>query len=124
MYIHKYNQYTQKHYRYALEDVDLTSPMFDERIHDNNIEVIAPTSCNVCMYCDCVFESRNKLFYHLGYMNIDIGRDKDYYKQQKRHKRRFSLVKRFRYFVPLKQKNREDANFLSGVMSKKLKLSD
>lgn len=45
--------------------------MFDFKVHDNNVTPIQmPTT--TCAYCHTVFESRSALFYHLGFMNIDI----------------------------------------------------
>ena len=122
MYIHRYNQFSQRHYRYPLEDVDLTSPMFDENIHDNDFDFPKPHSSNICMYCLCHFESRNKLFHHLGFMNIDIGRDKRYHDNQRRHKRKFSITRRMRQYVPLKRRNFNEVASLTGLVAKKLKL--
>ena len=122
--MYKYNQYAQRHYKYRLEDIDMSSPMFDESLHDNDLNFSKPYPSHICMYCECFFESRNKLFHHLGFMNIDIGRDKKYYQNQKSHKRKFSIIKR----KPLKQLNLyksrdcDDVASLTGMIAKKLKL--
>ena len=73
MYFYKFNQYTGKYYTYDSDYFDIFNQMFDEELHKE-------PSCNmenmydklVCTYCGTRFESRNKLFYHLGYNGIDI----------------------------------------------------
>jgi hypothetical protein len=71
MFVYKYNDFTKKYYKYDSDDVDLFEPMFDEELHDNDMTPLVkhPTTC---MYCNTKFSSRNQLFHHLGYMNIDI----------------------------------------------------
>jgi hypothetical protein len=77
MFIYKYNSYTKKYYKYDTDDVDLFSPMFDESIHDNDIVVTNIHPENVCVYCNTGFTSRNKLFHHLAYMNINTKNNDD-----------------------------------------------
>jgi len=70
MFVYKFNQFSNKFYKYDTDYVDIFSPMFDEDLHQNDL-----TPCNfhrtICQYCNTDFESRNKLFYHLKFMNID-----------------------------------------------------
>jgi hypothetical protein len=70
MFIYKYNSFTKQYYKYEADDVNLFSPMFDNDIHDNNTTYIS-LHRNICMYCNTCFASRNKLFHHLSYMNIN-----------------------------------------------------
>lgn len=78
MFVYKFNNFTQKYYKYDTDDIDLFTDMFDENLHNNDI---TPMVCNPnqCMYCCTVFSSRNKLFHHLGFMNIDIRRKYEQY---------------------------------------------
>jgi len=70
MFLYKFNWHNKKYYKYDTDDVDLFSPMFDDNLHDNNVTHLN-LSKRVCMYCNTCFPSRNKLFYHLSYMNIN-----------------------------------------------------
>jgi hypothetical protein len=58
-----------------MDDWDLFTPMFDETIHNNNIEISFYKKSKVCSYCGTVFPSRNKMFYHLGFHNINIAKN-------------------------------------------------
>lgn len=71
MYMFRKNPFTQKHYRYDTDDFDIFTEMFNDEIHDNT-EVPVMSCRYTCGYCDVLFESRNQLFHHLGYMGIDI----------------------------------------------------
>ena len=71
MHVFKYNEYTKKYYKYDADEVDLCDPMFDHDLHNNRLTPMTMHP-KICMYCNKVFSSRNQLFYHLGYMNIDI----------------------------------------------------
>lgn len=73
MFIYKYNCHTNKYYKYDNDDIDLFSPMFDDTLHNNNITYIT-LDRNICMYCNTCFSSRNKLFHHLSYMNINTNK--------------------------------------------------
>lgn len=75
MFFYKFNQYNGKYYKYDSDYYDILHPMFDEELHSREIK---ESNCDklVCLYCGTRFESRNKLFYHLGYNGIDI-RSKD-----------------------------------------------
>lgn len=65
------NPFTHKHYRYDTDDFDIFTEMFNDEIHDNT--EVPETSCRyTCGYCNVLFDSRNQLFHHLGYMGIDI----------------------------------------------------
>lgn len=71
MYVFRKNPFIQKHFRYDTDDVDIFTPMFDESLHDN--ETLPDQSCKyTCGYCQTLFQSRNQLFHHLGFMGIDI----------------------------------------------------
>lgn len=102
MFVYKRNHHIEKNFRYDSDDVDLFSPMFDESLHNNSIG-FACLHPKMCMYCHTLFPSRNKLFHHLGFMNIDIGAQfqnikEERERQKKLRKRRwsFSPVKRIR----------------------------
>ena len=71
MFVYKFNDYTKTYYRYDHDEHDMDTVEFDVTLHDNNLEVV-PTCKTRCVYCGTEFTSRNKLFYHLGFMNIDI----------------------------------------------------
>jgi hypothetical protein len=71
MFVYKYNEYTKKYYKYDSDLVDLFDPMFDDDLHDNNLTPMTLLT-KKCMYCNTEFSSRNQLFHHLGFMNIDI----------------------------------------------------
>lgn len=77
MFFYKFNQYTGKYYKYDSDYYDIFHPMFDEELHNKDIKELYCDKL-VCAYCGTQFESRNKLFYHLGYNGIDI-RQKDSY---------------------------------------------
>lgn len=83
MYLIKYNPFSKKYYKYDTDEYDIFSPMFDAALHNNEMTPMC-LSKTTCMYCNTEFASRNKLFYHLGFMGIDVfaGKPKDYYKLQ------------------------------------------
>jgi hypothetical protein len=56
-----------------MDDWDLFTPMFDENIHNNDIEINFYKRSKVCSYCGTIFPSRNKMFYHLGFHNINTA---------------------------------------------------
>ena len=72
MIVYKKNSFTNKYYKYDLDDYDYFGPMFDESLHNNNITPKYDKYDTTCAYCGTSFCSRNQLFYHLGFMNIDI----------------------------------------------------
>lgn len=76
MFWYNENKYNGVTYKYDLDEYDMMNdPMFDASIHDNTIEIMPSEREEdryTCAYCKTQFESRNKLFYHLGFMNIDI----------------------------------------------------
>ena len=61
-----------------MDDYDIFSPMFDESLHNNEITPSYISKSKMCGYCGHCFHSRNQLFYHLGYHNIDIGTGMDH----------------------------------------------
>lgn len=54
---------------YYVENYDPSLKMFDEFVHDNSINETVER--HTCLYCMVSFESRNMLFKHLNFMNID-----------------------------------------------------
>lgn len=76
MFIYKFNNFTGKYYKYDLDDFDFFSPMFNESVHNNDIKPLYDKTSTKCGYCEHIFDSRNQLFYHLGYHNINIRFDK------------------------------------------------
>lgn len=73
MLIERINIYNNKVYSYDSEKYDFNTEMFNDEIHDNSIEPEFYRNSKTCSYCGTTFTSRNKLFYHLGFHNIDIG---------------------------------------------------
>ena len=58
--------------RYSFNESEMNdTPMWNKRIHDNSItpDISHPLKCG---YCNVKFMCRCDLFYHLGFMNIDI----------------------------------------------------
>jgi hypothetical protein len=74
MYFYRYNIYTKQYYYGELDEQMLAS--YDV-IHDNDLTPIIPENPCECGYCGDIFQSRNKLFQHLGLMNIDIRKLRD-----------------------------------------------
>ena len=73
MFLIRLNDFTGKYYKYDTDDYDMFTPMFDDGLHvDTGEEIVCSYKSKVCAYCQTEFPSRNKLFYHLGYHNIDI----------------------------------------------------
>lgn len=83
MFLYKYNQYTMKYYKYDMDEYDIMTPMFDETIHIENDHGMlwGSDDKNTCTFCGTQFDSRNQLFYHLGYMNIDIRKHTNNYNE-------------------------------------------
>lgn len=74
MYVYKYNPFNKKYYKYCVEEYDIHESKFDEKLHVNDYDpMVMPRT--QCAYCGCMFESRNKLFNHLGFMGIDTRKD-------------------------------------------------
>lgn len=89
-----YNHYTGKFYEYNTPDEDV-----DFDVHNNDITPMNLPK-NTCAYCLLYFESRNALFQHLGYYNIDIRKN----------------VPKQQYYR--KRKQREDVNEINRMMKK------
>ena len=70
--MYKYNCYKGQYYSYDISELaEIQNPhMFDDSLHDNCIEPKILYR-GMCAYCGCIFPSRNKLFHHLNFMNID-----------------------------------------------------
>ncbi len=113
MHVLKYNKYTHRYYSYDLEDVDTSSDMFNIDLHDNDIDFERPLPRKKCMYCHTIFKSRNELFYHLGFMNIDIGRRRR--RKIKKYKNEFIMMRFYKRQNPIDE--------LDNLMKKKLRLS-
>lgn len=74
MILYKHNNHNGRYYTYDMDDYDLFDPMFDENLHDTTLMPPFLKGSTVCGYCQTKFESRNKLFYHLGFHNINVNR--------------------------------------------------
>lgn len=85
--IYKFNKYTGKYYKYSISEYNMYSDMFNEFLHNNDVDPDI-VDHHTCGYCKTSFNSRNQLFYHLGFMNIDIG------KKRIRKKRYYRVVKK------------------------------
>jgi hypothetical protein len=90
MFFYKVNPWNNKLYKYDSDEYDLFSPMFDHNLHINEKipQIINPY---VCGYCGTSFDSRNRLFYHLGYNGIDIkdqDHEEEHYKQRRKRNKR------------------------------------
>lgn len=72
MIVYRYNKYTNRYYFYDLTEdyTQYETPAFDNAIHNNDItpDIDDPLTC---AYCNTCFTSRNKLFYHLEYHDIN-----------------------------------------------------
>lgn len=80
MYVYKYNEFTKKYYYYDTDYVDIMTEEFDENVHTHDIvleQSAIDENRKTCCFCNVTFPSRNKLFYHLGYMNIDIRKQSE-----------------------------------------------
>ena len=74
MLIYRFNQYTNKYYSYDMSCHDVNDPMFDETLHNIDVTpIIDDEKPSICAYCGTDFKKRNKLFYHLGFMNINVN---------------------------------------------------
>jgi hypothetical protein len=71
MQVYRFNDYTQTYFKYNIFEYDEKAHMFDESLHNNDFTpgYFHP---RICIYCGAEFDSRNQLFKHLGFMNIDI----------------------------------------------------
>ena len=65
------NNYNGKIYNYYSHQLD-NSPKWDQKIHKNTDIKFQDYEKLQCGYCGVFFQSRNKLFTHLGFMDIDI----------------------------------------------------
>jgi hypothetical protein len=72
MIVYKRNTYNGRYYKYDLDEYDYFDKMFDETLHDNNVIPQYDRFDTVCGYCGTEFTSRNRLFHHLGFMDINI----------------------------------------------------
>lgn len=74
MYVYKYNPFNKKYYKYCADEYDAHESKFDEKLHVNECDPMEMPRTQ-CAYCGCMFDSRNKLFNHLGFMGIDTRKD-------------------------------------------------
>lgn len=91
--IFNYNPFMCKYFSKTISNDDLLTPEFNVNLHQNQFRPHI-TSRNQCGYCFTMFESRNKLFHHLNFMNIDT---RPLLKSSKRH------VQRLRHIMKRKQ---------------------
>jgi hypothetical protein len=127
MFICKTNVWNGKSYTYDSDEYDMFTPMFDEQLHNNDhiAQIVNPY---VCGYCQTSFESRSRLFYHLGFMGIDVRSkygDQDHVRRhRKRRNRRWYSYKRSRMTpqvtTPPTYNNTDDET----VSSKRLKITE
>lgn len=68
--IFRQNNYNKKVYNYYKCEID-NSIKWDQNVHTNYAIQYPDYSPLECGYCGFFFESKNRLFYHLGFMNID-----------------------------------------------------
>lgn len=68
------NKYDQKCY--------WGDPNWRNILHEGLVKIPHP---QVCGYCHLYFPSRNQLFKHLGYLNLDIRRKKKVYRKKKKN---------------------------------------
>ncbi len=83
MFIERINKYNGKTYFYDSEKYDFSTEMFNDDMHDNSVTPDFCRHSKTCSYCGTTFSSRNKLFYHLGFHNIDIGKKRKKIKKYK-----------------------------------------
>lgn len=133
MWVERKNVFDGKAYCWDVDDID--SEEFDVKLHDNTATPIIFHS-QQCMYCKAIFPSRNRLFQHLGFMNIDIrrpqhmqdqlmlGNDADSHSSRtsKRRKNR-KRWRNFHYMSPWRRVYRRQLNSSSAKIQKKKILS-
>lgn len=73
MIVYNFNSFNGRYYCYDADKYDVGCEMFDWNLHDN---AKTPQIENqlLCGYCGVQFVSRNRLFYHLGFMNINTNK--------------------------------------------------
>lgn len=74
-YLYRFNSFRNLYFDYYVDEEDLVKRQFDESLHDN-AKIPDMSSPLQCGYCQTIFESRNQLFHHLNFMNIDTRRIK------------------------------------------------
>lgn len=72
MKVQNYNEFTKQWYEYEIPVELKDSPFYSKHVHSLPSPPIQPLCRTMCAYCGYSFESRNKLFHHLGYHGIDI----------------------------------------------------
>lgn len=98
MYLHRRNPFNGKYYRINIHNenkyMTYSPNTFNKAVHDNSITpmIVDPY---VCAYCDTRFSSRNKLFYHLGYMGINIFNDRKIYFDNREKRKRTWRSKKY-----------------------------
>ena len=78
MIVYNFNSFNGRYYCYDMDAYDICTDMFDWSKHDTNLTPVMKHT--VCGYCGTEFISRSRLFYHLGFMNIDICKPMVLYK--------------------------------------------
>lgn len=128
MYLYRYNDYTKKYYKYDMDFYDIMSPMFDETIHnETELGIIwESNNRNMCRFCGTVFNSRNQLFHHLGYMNIDIRKKgttlMDIVNEYDEQKGDYGMMPIYTQYVQNKSDNKNDLNSSRILMKKRGKV--
>ena len=88
-FIYRVNDHDLKIYKIPLNEFDSNLSDYDTVLHSIQHDWITPAR-NTCMYCEAEFDSRNKLFQHLGFMNVNIKKQKKYKSVLK--KRKYSSI--------------------------------
>jgi hypothetical protein len=73
-YIYGKNDHDYKIYKIPLTEFESDHSQYDAVLHSIKHDWISFERYR-CMYCDASFESRNKLFQHLGFMNVNISKN-------------------------------------------------
>ena len=104
MLVTRTNPWNHKTYE---ADVD-SSDQYNQRLHNNDQlpQVVDPY---VCGYCQTRFCSRNQLFYHLNFMNINtIDYNKEYEADAETEtKKNINIIKKKRKFKKWQQRREE-----------------
>jgi hypothetical protein len=108
MFISNYNHWTQKNYEYHIDSRHLSTDTFNQNLH-NNDQIPQVVDPYVCGYCNTRFSTRNNLFYHLGFMNIDT-RDLDgidTYNSFNHYLKKWTKKRKFKEYNNQKHKKRK-----------------
>lgn len=119
MILQRFNPFTNKLYEYDVSPSEASHPMYNALLHSNEKAPEPSPFKNMCGYCYTIFESRNKLFYHLGFHGIDVRNidadrvDCEYERRKNNHKKwwRYKQNK-----IMKKQQKKRNAEQLEDIM--------